>query len=256
MPPDFPVWSGVFNPSNIFREMTIVPIVELREVSKFYPSKGEEVRALQGISLSIDPGEFVILSGRSGCGKTTLLNVIGGLDQPTSGEILVGGRNIVDLTEKERTLYRRREVGTIFQSFNLIPMLSVEENIALPCWLDGLSPKSVHSQVEALLQRVELTHRKSHRPHELSGGEQQRVAVARALIHAPKVILADEPTGNLDSQTGLQILLLLSDLNRQQGLTTIMATHSREADSLASRIIKLKDGKILAENAAREGIGP
>jgi putative ABC transport system ATP-binding protein len=223
------------------------PLIELKKVCKFYPSEGGEVRALQGISLSIDPGEFVILSGKSGCGKTTLLNVIGGLDQPTSGEVLVGGRNLVALSEKERTLYRRREVGTIFQSFNLIPMLSVEENIALPCWLDGLAHEAVKTRVEALLKRVELTHRRSHRPHELSGGEQQRVAVARALIHAPKVILADEPTGNLDSQTGLQILSLLSDLNRKQALTMIMATHSREADSLASRIIKLKDGKILEE---------
>ena len=224
-----------------------MPIIELKDVSKSYLSEAGEVRALQGIQLSIEAGDLVILSGKSGCGKTTLLNVIGGLDLPTGGEVWVKGRNIVVFTERERTLYRRREVGTIFQSFNLIPMLTVEENIALPRWLDGFSQEEITPKVEALLQQVDLTHRRNHRPHELSGGEQQRVAIARSLINAPKVILADEPTGNLDSQTGLQVLSVLAELNRKQGLTIIIATHSREADPLASRIIKLKDGKILSD---------
>lgn len=223
-----------------------MPIIELKGVSKSYPSEVGEVRALQGINLAFESGELVILSGKSGCGKTTLLNMMGGLDQPTSGEVWVRGRNIVAFTEKERTLYRRREVGTIFQSFNLIPMLTVEENIALPRWLDGFSQEEMRLKIETLLQQVELTSRRRHRPHELSGGEQQRVAIARALINAPEVVLADEPTGNLDSQTGLQVLSVLAELNRKQGLTIIIATHSREADSLAHRIIKLKDGRILS----------
>ena len=222
-------------------------LIELQNVSKFYPTEAGEVRALQGIDLCVDSGEMIILSGKSGCGKTTLLNLIGGLDQPTSGEIRIGNKDMRTLSENERTLFRRREVGTIFQSFNLIPMLTVEENIALPRWLDGFSQTDVKPRVESLLQQVELTHRRNHHAHELSGGEQQRVAIARALINSPKVILADEPTGNLDSQTGLQVLSLLTDLNRKQGQTIIIATHSREADALANRIIHLKDGKILED---------
>jgi len=222
-------------------------LIELKNVSKSYLTEAGEVRALQGIDLSIDSGDMIILSGKSGCGKTTLLNLIGGLDQPSSGEIRIGDKNLCTLSEKERTLFRRREVGTIFQSFNLIPMLTVEENIALPRWLDGFSQEEARPKVESLLQQVELTHRRNHRAHELSGGEQQRVAIARALINSPKVILADEPTGNLDSQTGLQVLSVMTDLNRKQGQTIIIATHSREADALANRIIKLKDGKILED---------
>ena len=222
-------------------------LIELQNVSKFYPTEAGEVRALQGIDLCVESGEMIILSGKSGCGKTTLLNLIGVLDQPSSGEIRIGNQELGLLSENERTLFRRREVGTIFQSFNLIPMLTVEENIALPRWLDGFSQDEVRSGVESLLQQMELTHRRTHRAHELSGGEQQRVAIARALINSPKVILADEPTGNLDSQTGLQVLMVLRDLNRKQGQTIIIATHSREADALANRIIKLKDGKILED---------
>ena len=222
-------------------------LIELQNVSKFYPTDAGEVRALQGIDLCVESGEMIILSGKSGCGKTTLLNLIGVLDQPSSGEIRIGNQELGLLSENERTLFRRREVGTIFQSFNLIPMLTVEENIALPRWLDGFSQDEVRPGVESLLQQMELTHRRTHRAHELSGGEQQRVAIARALINSPKVILADEPTGNLDSQTGLQVLMVLRDLNRKQGQTIIIATHSREADALANRIIKLKDGKILED---------
>ena len=219
-------------------------LIEIKNVFKSYPTEAGEVRALQGIDLHIESGEMIILSGKSGCGKTTLLNLIGGLDQPTSGEIRIGQKDIRALSEKERTLFRRREVGTIFQSFNLIPMLTVEENIALPRWLDGVPQNEVKIRVESLLGQVELDHRRNHRAHELSGGEQQRVAIARALINSPKVILADEPTGNLDSQTGLQVLSILRDLNRRQGQTIIIATHSREADTLADRLVTLKDGKI------------
>jgi putative ABC transport system ATP-binding protein len=219
-------------------------LIELRNISKSYHTEAGEVRALQGIDLCVDSGEMIILSGKSGCGKTTLLNLIGGLDQPTSGDLRIGDKDLGGLSENERTLFRRREVGTIFQSFNLIPMLTVEENIALPRWLDGFSRDEVRPRVESLLQQVELSHRRTHRAHELSGGEQQRVAIARALINSPKVILADEPTGNLDTQTGLQVLSVLTELNRNQGQTILIATHSREADALATRIIMLKDGKI------------
>ncbi len=223
-------------------------LIDLKDVTKSYSTEAGEVRALRGINLSVDSGELVILSGKSGCGKTTLLNMIGGLDRPTSGEVWMGGKNIGNLSEKERTLFRRREVGTVFQSFNLIPMLTVEENIALPRWLDGVSSDETGPRVETLLRQMGLDQRKKHRPHELSGGEQQRVAIARALINSPKVILADEPTGNLDSQTGLQVLAVLAELNRNQGQTILIATHSREADALADRIIQLKDGKIFSED--------
>jgi putative ABC transport system ATP-binding protein len=222
-----------------------MPIIELKNVSKCYRTDGAEVWALKDIRLIIETGELIILSGKSGCGKTTLLNLVGGLDQPTSGEIRVNGRDIGQLSEKERTLYRRTQVGTIFQSFNLIPMLTVEENIALPGWLEGIGNQETSQRLEVLLCQMELGHRRHHRPHELSGGEQQRVAIARALINAPRLILADEPTGNLDSQTGQQILAVLAKLNRESGQTILLATHSQEADALASRIIKLKDGQIL-----------
>ncbi len=221
------------------------PLIELKKVCKTYRTEGGEVQALQDVDLTVVEGEMVVLSGKSGCGKTTLLNMIGALDRPTSGEIQVNGRNLTRLTEKERTLFRRRQVGTIFQSFNLIPMLTVEENIALPRWLDGFSQQEVAPLVEELLEKTSMTPRRRHRAHELSGGEQQRVAIARALINSPKVILADEPTGNLDSQNGAQILSLLAELNRRLGQTIIIATHSREADLLAHRIIRLHDGRIL-----------
>jgi putative ABC transport system ATP-binding protein len=173
-----------------------------------------------------------------------LLNLIGGLDVPSSGAVRVAGRDIGRLSEKERTLYRRDEVGTVFQFFHLIPMLTVEENIALPHWLAGVPERQTRRRVEALLEQMELRPRRKHHPYELSGGEQQRVAIARALINAPRLILADEPTGNLDSVTGGLVLSLLRDLNRNGGQTILLATHSREADSLASRIVKLKDGQI------------
>lgn len=226
-----------------------MPLIELNNLSKSYQTDAGEVRALEGIELSIESGEMVLLSGKSGCGKTTLLNMIGGLDLPTTGQIWIGKRDIVSLSEKDRTLFRRREVGTIFQSFNLIPMLTVEENIALPRLFDGYPLREMKAEVELLLEQMGLTRRRTHRPHELSGGEQQRVAIARALINSPKVILADEPTGNLDSQTGLQVLSVLADLNRNQGQTIIIATHSREADVLASRIITMKDGRVLITDA-------
>jgi putative ABC transport system ATP-binding protein len=189
-------------------------------------------------------GEWIVFSGKSGCGKTTLLNLVGGLDVPTSGEVRVADRDIGSLSEKDRTLYRRDEVGTVFQFFHLIPMLTVEENIALPHWLAGVREQETGRRVEGLLAQMELLPRRKHRPYELSGGEQQRVAIARALVNSPRLILADEPTGNLDSVTGGQVLSLLQDLNRRQGQTILMATHSREADPLASRIVKLKDGQI------------
>ncbi|MEW6187570.1 MAG: ABC transporter ATP-binding protein [Thermodesulfobacteriota bacterium] len=225
-----------------------MPLIELRNISKSYPSEAGEVRALQGIDLAVAQGEMVVLSGKSGCGKTTLLNMIGALDRPSSGEIRVDGREITLLSEKERTLFRRRQVGTIFQSFNLIPMLTVEENIALPRWLDGFDDQETAGLVEALLVQTEMTHRRKHRAHELSGGEQQRVAIARALINSPRVILADEPTGNLDSHTGAQVLSILAALNQGKGQTIIIATHSREADVLAHRVIHLRDGKILDDH--------
>ena len=218
-------------------------IIEIKDVTKCYDTGSSRVWALQGFSLSIQPGESIIFSGKSGCGKTTLLNLVGGLDKPTSGEVWVGQRNIGVLSEKERALYRRREVGTIFQSFNLIPMLSVEENIALPHWLEGISTEQTRNRVEILLDQLDLTPRRNHRPYELSGGEQQRVAVARALVLEPKVLLADEPTGNLDTQTGESVFDLLQELNEVRGVTLIVVTHNLELASRMSRQIHLVDGK-------------
>jgi putative ABC transport system ATP-binding protein len=219
-------------------------VIELKGVSKSYQTGSSRVWALKGIDLTVGKGELVVFSGKSGCGKTTLLNLVGGLDVPTDGEVWVADRNIGSLSEKERTLFRRDEVGTVFQFFHLIPMLTVEENIALPHWLAGVPEQQTRRRVEALLEQMGLLPRRKHHPYELSGGEQQRVAIARALVNSPRIILADEPTGNLDSLTGGQVLALLKDLNRNRGQTILMATHSREADPLASRIVKLQDGQI------------
>ncbi|MEW6288390.1 MAG: ABC transporter ATP-binding protein [Thermodesulfobacteriota bacterium] len=216
-------------------------MIELRNAGKTYQQGSREVRALRDVSFVINKGEFLSIMGPSGSGKSTLLNLMGGLDQPTSGEVFIDSRPLHGITDNELTLIRRRRVGYIFQFFNLLPLLTAEENVGLPLLLDGLPFSEVKPRAAALLDKVGLKERAEHRPEQLSGGEMQRVAIARALITGPAVILADEPTGNLDSHTSEEIFLLLKSLN-DQGQTIVMVTHDPKAAAYGSRIITLKDG--------------
>ncbi len=219
-------------------------MIRLQQVAKVYALGKVEVRALEGVTLAIGQGEFVALVGPSGCGKTTLLNLMAGIDRPTSGEVWLEGERLDDLSDDRLTRLRRSKVGIVYQFFNLLPTLTARENVALPLLLDGLQRSEIEGRVERGLQRVGLTHRADHWPHELSGGEQQRVAIARAIVAEPRVVLADEPTGNLDSVAGGAVLDLLEELNRDQGQTIVLATHSLEAVRRAGRIVHLRDGKI------------
>ncbi len=219
-------------------------MIRLRQVSKIYSLGKIEVRALDGVTLTIGPGEFVALVGPSGCGKTTLLNLMAGIDRPTSGEVWLEGERLDCLSDDSLTRLRRSRVGIVYQFFNLLPTLTARENVALPLLLDGVQRDDVERRVERGLQRVGLIHRAEHWPHELSGGEQQRVAIARAIVAEPQVVLADEPTGNLDSVAGSAVLDLLEELYRDYGQTIVLATHSREAMKRAGRIVYLRDGRL------------
>jgi len=219
-----------------------MPILSLQGVSKDYLTDGQPVQALNGLSLDIERGEFVALVGRSGCGKSTLLNLAGAMDFPTSGKVLLDGVPTTSLKDSGLTQLRRERVGFIFQSFQLLHTLTVFENVELPLLLAGK-----HRPREAARERlawVELEGLGDRYPHQLSGGQMQRVAIARALIHSPSILLADEPTGNLDTTTGNVILELLRRLTREQNTATIVATHSLEAASLANTLVQLRDGKI------------
>jgi ABC-type lipoprotein export system ATPase subunit/ABC-type lipoprotein release transport system permease subunit len=218
--------------------------IQLVEVCRHFELGRTDVKALDGINLEIDQGEFVALVGPSGSGKSTLLNLLGGLDRPTAGELNIRGLGLQDATEKELTAHRRHNVGFIFQSFNLLPTLTALENVALPLMLSGFSLKERHSRAADLLKRVGLEHRVEHRPTEMSGGEQQRAAIARALVNNPQLILADEPTGNLDSSTGDEVMRLLRKLNTESGVTLIVVTHDPEVAAHADRIVYLRDGGI------------
>ncbi len=219
-------------------------MIRLQQVSKVYSLGTVEVRALDGATLTIEPGEFVALVGPSGCGKTTLLNLMAGIDRPTSGEVWLEGERLDCLSDDRLTRLRRNKIGIVYQFFNLLPTLTARENVALPLLLDGLQHGEIERRVEQGLQRVGLTRRAEHWPHELSGGEQQRVAIARAIVAGPRVVLADEPTGNLDSVAGGAILDLLAQLHRDQGQTIVLATHSPEAVRRAGRIVRLRDGRV------------
>jgi putative ABC transport system ATP-binding protein len=210
------------------------------------------VVALQDVSLDIEEGVFAAVTGASGSGKSTFLNLLGGLDTPTSGTIEVSGRKISEMSREELARYRRSGVGMIFQSFNLIPGFSALENVALPLMFAGVAKGERLRRAGEMLAQVGLEARAAHRPSELSGGEQQRVAVARALVNRPRVLLADEPTGNLDSRTSREIVTLLAELNRNQGLTVIMVTHEESlAREFASRGVRLSDGKVQTEERWR-----
>jgi putative ABC transport system ATP-binding protein len=218
-------------------------MIELKNASKKYQQGSREVNALRDVSLSIKKGEFLSIMGPSGSGKSTLLNLIGGLDQPTGGEIFIDGRPLHGISDDELTLIRRRRVGFIFQFFNLLPILTAVENVCLPLLLEGTPFSQIRPKAVELLNRMGLGTRVEHRPEQLSGGEMQRVAIARALVTNPAVLLADEPTGNLDSHTSEDIFLLLKSLN-EQGQTIVMVTHDPRAAAYGSRIITLKDGAL------------
>lgn len=221
-------------------------ILEAREVSKIYPMGTTSVTALDKVSLSVDEGQFLAIQGTSGSGKSTLLNMLGGLDHPTSGEVLFSSKPLGPLSKKEMARYRRYSVGMIFQGFNLITTMSAEENVGLALAFAGLRGTQRRNRAKELLDRVGLADRLSHRPSELSGGEQQRVAIARALANRPKVLLADEPTGNLDSTRAHELLGLLRGMVDNDALTILMVTHDHElATSFADRIVLMRDGRVV-----------
>jgi len=222
-------------------------MVVVRDLQKVFRQGDSEVRALAGVSLDVAAGEFLSIMGPSGSGKSTLLHLIGGLDQASAGEIRIDGRELSRMTDDEITVFRRRKIGIVFQFFNLLPAHSAEENVALPLLLDRRRPRDVRPRVEAALAQVGLLHRRRHRPDELSGGEMQRVAIARALVIDPAVILADEPTGNLDTRTGEEILGLLREANQARRATILLVTHEARAAACGSRIVTLKDGVVVSE---------
>jgi ABC-type lipoprotein export system ATPase subunit len=219
-------------------------MIELEDLTKTYVLGQERIVAVDNLSLTVQAGEFVAILGKSGCGKTTLISLVGGLDRPDRGRIRVNGEDITRLEDAELTRYRREQVGIVFQFFNLFPILTVAENVALPCLLRSRPDKEVQARVEDLLTAVGLWNRRHHYPHEISGGEMQRVAIARALVNAPQLILADEPTGNLDSRAGREVLELMVELRRRQQVTVILATHSSEAAAHADRRFTMRDGSL------------
>ena len=221
-------------------------MIQLENIQKVFRTEEVETVALGGVSLDVKKGEFVAIMGPSGCGKSTLLNILGLLDNPTSGRYLLDGEDVGSLKESQRTKVRKGKIGFVFQSFNLIDELNVEENIELPLKYIGVPQKERRERVVEILRRLELSHRAKHYPQQLSGGQQQRVAIARAVVMNPKLILADEPTGNLDSKNGLEVMQLLTQLN-QEGTTVLMVTHSERDAGYAQRVINLLDGQVVPE---------
>ena len=226
------------------------PAVRAETVCRHYPMGGSVIRAVDGVSLAIERGEFVALLGQSGSGKSTLLNLLAGLDRPTSGSVLVQGRDLAKMSSEDLARYRRNDVGMVFQAFHLIPSMTITENVELPMRFAEVERTERAQRVRESLERVGLGHRLVHRPSELSGGEQQRVSLARALANRPQLLLADEPTGNLDSRTGEDILNLIRDLSLSLGMTVAMVTHERAlAERFAQRLIFLADGKLVSQEA-------
>lgn len=224
-----------------------MPVLEARQIRKQYRMGEHEVHALAGIELQVEKGEFMAIMGPSGSGKSTLLHLLGGLDVPTDGNIVLAGQPLDRLSEKKATLVRRHNVGFVFQFFNLLPTLSAEENILLPVIIDGKDPRKYKERLDSLLELVNLIDRRHHKPDQLSGGEQQRVAIARALITQPAILLADEPTGNLDSKTGTAIMELLRRSCEELEQTVIVVTHDARAAAYAQRVIFLRDGLVVKE---------
>ncbi|WP_312702185.1 ABC transporter ATP-binding protein [Sedimentibacter sp.] len=219
-------------------------IIEVEKLFKTYMLGTVPVEILKEINLSVIKGDFITIMGPSGSGKSTLLYLIGGLDKPTSGKISIKGQDISVLSDEEQSIMRRREVGFVFQFYNLVPNLTVEDNIMLPILLDGKKIKNYRGKLDEILEVVELSERKNHTPRELSGGQQQRVAIARALINEPDIILADEPTGNLDSKTSDEVMKLLQRINKDKGKTILQVSHSQESAKYGNRIINVRDGRV------------
>lgn len=222
------------------------PIIQARGVKKIYRSGALRVEALRSIDMEVAQGEMVAIMGPSGCGKTTLLNCLAGLDTIDEGDIFIQGDNLRDLTDNQRTSYRARHMGFIFQDFNLLPMLSAVENVELPMLVSSVPGRQARKRALALLERVGLIDRARHRPAELSGGQRQRVAIARALTNEPAIVWADEPTGNLDSEAADDIMELLCRFNREFGQTLVLVTHALEVGQRANRIIRMRDGNIVS----------
>lgn len=224
-------------------------ILEVNGLTKIYGSGDNRVTALDHVSFQVKKGEFVAIVGASGSGKSTLMNLIGGIDRPTSGDVVVDGRRIFDMDESALAIFRRRNIGIVYQFYNLIPNLTVVENIMLPCLLDNRKPDA--QKLAGILEMTGLSDRQDHLPGELSGGQQQRVSVGRALISAPAFILADEPTGNLDSKAGRKIMELLTAANRKENQTLILITHDEKIALLADRILTISDGKLIRDEVMR-----
>ncbi|MCQ2237088.1 MAG: ABC transporter ATP-binding protein [Bacteroidales bacterium] len=221
-------------------------MIKINNLTKIFRTEEVETIALNNVSLEVKEGEFVAIMGPSGCGKSTLLNILGLLDNPTSGTYEFDGKEVAKLTEQQRTDVRKGKLGFIFQSFNLIDGLTVEQNVELPLKIQGIPAKERQKRVTSILRDINMSHRAYHYPQQLSGGQQQRVAIARALVMNPRLILADEPTGNLDSKNGLEVMQLLSQLNAE-GTTIIMVTHSQRDANYATRTINLFDGQLVSE---------
>jgi len=229
-----------------------VPLLELKGVTRDYRLGKVVVRALRGLDLKIEEGEIVAIMGPSGSGKSTLMHILGALDVPSGGEALIDGENLSELRERDLVRIRGRRIGFVFQTFNLIQTLSAQRNVELPMIFQGVKSSERVRRARELLEKVGLAERRSHKPTELSGGERQRVAIARALANDPEIILADEPTGNLDSESGGQILDLLRRLSKEDGKTVIIVTHDPDAAAIADRVIRLKDGRVIGESAGGE----
>ena len=222
-----------------------MPILQAQAVQKQYQMGEVTVRALVGVDFAVEKGAFVAVMGPSGSGKSTLLHLLGGLDWPSGGEVTLAGKTLSDLSDDAITLLRRRGIGFIFQFYNLLPTLTAEENVALPLLIDGQKLEDYRARIDQLLDLVGLAERRGHKPDQLSGGQQQRVAIARALVTEPQIVLADEPTGNLDSKSGITVLELLRRSCDELGQTTVMVTHDPKAASYADRVVFLKDGQIV-----------
>lgn len=229
-------------------------IIETEELYKNYNVGGREVPILENIEFTVEEGEFIAIMGPSGCGKSSLLYLLGGLDVPTGGSVHFNQKDINKMNDKTKSIMRRRDMGFVFQFYNLVQNLTVAENILLPITMDGKKKKDYVQQLNEILEIVGLTERKDFTPRELSGGQQQRVAIARALIGNPKLILADEPIGNLDSKSGTEIMELFGKINREKGITIVQVTHSQEAADYSNRIIHMKDGVIESDSTIVSGI--
>jgi putative ABC transport system ATP-binding protein len=220
-----------------------MPVLVANQLQKTYVTGEARVDALAGVSFEVEAGDFVALMGPSGCGKSTLLHLCGAMDRLTSGTLTLNGRDLSTMGDDELTRVRREQVGFVFQFFNLLPTLTVSDNIALPCLLAGMKTDEAEHRARALADRVGISHRLTHYPQQISGGEMQRAAIARALVHRPALLVADEPTGNLDSENGANVLSLIGELNTELGVTVLLATHAADVAGAATRVFKMKDGK-------------